>query len=332
MRRFALVVAALGLLFAPAASAQDIDELDEDVVLEAPFEPGIEAGKWEFSLLFGYVDLSHTLMQADGIVVDVEGANEAIFGDMELAGESSFHPQLRINRNFGQHLALVNTVGFAIGDFQQSVSNDQERWLDPLDAGNVLTDLELEKGSYFVWMHDHALTWYPRGQGRLQPYLVGGVGTQFYFVDSRYIDGMASGLTFSYGAGLRVVGDDLFSLQIEVRNYQTAIQYDVDPIFETRQNLDGNALIDFPVSRLVPGDTLTEEQVRAIADQLGLDVETTVTPEVDVDWLLPTPDPNDDPGRLIYQNSAVRIPQLYPGFEEQSYSNLLISVGFTASF
>lgn len=327
MRRFPFAAVAACLWLAAPAVAQDIDDLDEGVVLEKPFVVGIEPGVWELTLQVGYLDLSNVLMRADGIVTDVEGAKDAIFSDMEISGEQSFHPQLRVTRTFGRHFALENSVGFAIGDFLQSASGVGTKWTDP-NGDNVLTDLEREKGSYFLWMHDHGLAWYPRGEGRVQPYLVAGAGSQVYFLDSKYVEGSASGFAFSYGAGLRVVGDDLYSLRIEVRNYHTSVRFAPGSVFETRQDLRGESLIDFPVSRLVPGNQLTEAQVRAAAAQLGLDVETARSPETDVDWLQIDP----STGRFRFDDPNVLIPQPYDEYDEESYSNLWISAGFTAAF
>ena len=324
MRRFALAAVAV-MLVASAAHAQDIDDLDEGVVLETPFVTGIEPNVWEFNLQVGFLDLANSLVGADGIIVDLEGATEAIYGNMTLEGESSFHPQMRFNRTFGTHLALENTVGFAIGDYLQSVDrNSLEKWIEADDENNVLTEFELEKGSYFVWMHEHSLVWYPRGEGRLQPYLLAGAGTQTYFLDSRYVDGSSNAFAFSYGAGLRIIGDDLYSFKLEVRNYHTNISYKVAEIFETRQNLKGDGLIKFPVSRLVDGADLTEEQVRALVEQLDLDSETVITPGFDVNWLI------EQAGELGY-NSA-RLPAQYDGLEEESYTNLYVSFGFSAAF
>ena len=133
-------------VIAPGAVAQDIDDLDEGVVLETPFEPGIEPGVWELSMQVGYIDFSNKFMGAEGIIIDLEDPQQAIFADMELSGASSFHPQVRVGRTLGNHFVFENSIGFAIGDFEQNVSGAQEKWTDQLGT-NEFTEIEREQGS-----------------------------------------------------------------------------------------------------------------------------------------------------------------------------------------
>lgn len=316
MRRFASFWAVAALLLALPATAQDIDDLDdldEGVVLESPFEPGIEPNVWELSLNFGNVGYATTLVEADGIVVDVEDPVTALYADTALEGESSFNPQFRVGRTFGTHFALEASFGFAIGDFEQTASNFVS-WSDPNDD-NTLTEVEREKGSYFVYTQELAGVYYPRGEGRVQPYLIGSIGQSYWELDSNYVDGITDNLAFSYGAGLRIVADDLYSFRVEVRQYRQNVQFELADTFFELPNLDADGLVDFPVSRLqtVAEANLSEPEILAILDSLDLDPEEF----------------RSDDGTFP---QSLLLPRPYPELEEQTYTSLFISAGFTAAF
>lgn len=313
MRRFAPVWAVVALLCALPAAAQDIDDLDEGVVLEKPFELGIEPNVWEISLYFGNMNYDLVLLDTPGILLDVEDPQDMLFGTSELSGESSFSPQIRVARTFGRHLALEGAFGFSIGDFVQSAS-DFVSWSDPF-SDNDLTEVESEKGSYFVYTHELAAVYYPRGKGRLQPYLIGGLGQNFWQLDTNYVDGIASSLVYSYGAGLRIIGDDLYSFRLEVRRFSTSVQHEVNDVFITTPSVDGRSLVDVPVSRLrsVGDANLTQEQVEAVLRSLELE---------------PDGFRNSDgvfPDELL-------LPLPYGEIDEATYDTLFLSAGFTASF
>ena len=87
MRWTALIWALPFLVCALPSWAQDIDDLDdldEGVVLEDPFIAGVQPNSWGMAFLFGYRNVSNTLVRAEGIVVDVEFPDEAAFADMDL--------------------------------------------------------------------------------------------------------------------------------------------------------------------------------------------------------------------------------------------------------
>jgi len=255
------------------ALAQDIDDLgdlDEGVVLEEPFHRGVQPNTWGLAILFGYRNVANTLLQADGIIVDVEFPDEASFADMKLKGEQSFSPQVRLTRTIGEHFGIELGGGFALGDYEQSIDSPLRNWVDP-DGENDVTATETQKGSYWVWTGELSGVWYPRGRGVVQPYLIGGAGMENFDIDSDYIDGGTSSFVFSYGAGLKIVGDDLYSIRIEVRNYHTSLAHSVGQTFRRLPNLSADKLVDFPVSRLVDRDSLTPEEVAAIFEALDLD-------------------------------------------------------------
>jgi hypothetical protein len=313
MRRFAPVWAVVALFCALPVAAQDIDDLDEGVVLEQPFELGIEPNKWEASLYFGTADYNTVLLRSPGIVVDVEDPKDALFADSELSGQSSFTPQLRIGRTFGRRLALEASFGFAIGDFEQTATNFVS-WSDPFSR-NTLTEVEREKGSYFVYTQELAAIYYPRGKGRMQPYLIAGAGQNFWQLDTNYVDGTPGSFVYSFGAGLRIVGDDLYSFRLEARRYSTKVNYEVSTIFATIPSIDARSLVDFPVSRLqtVGEAGLTEEQILAIFDSLKLNPDDFVNTQ------------GEFPPELL-------LPLPFPKHDEQTFDTIVLSAGFTAAF
>jgi hypothetical protein len=307
--RWTALIWALPLLFctlpALAQDIDDLDDLDEGVVLEEPFRYGVQPNSWGMTILFGYRNIANTLLQADGIVVDVEFPDEASFADMKLKGEQSFNPQARLTRTFGRNFALEAGVGFSLGDYEQSIESELTNWVDP-EGENEITDTEIAKGSYWVWSGELSGVWYPRGEGVVQPYLIGGAGYDWFDIDSFYIDGGTSSLMFSYGAGLKIVGDDLFSIRLEVRNYHTSLEHAVSKTFRTLPNLSADALVDFPISELVDRGSLTEEEVAAIFEALDL-----------------------DPNGL---EELAFLPVAFPGFEKETFSNLWFSLGFEITF
>ena len=308
MRWTALTWALPLLLCALPAVAQDIDDLedlDEGVVLEEPFVRGIQPNSWGLAVLFGYRDIGHTLLQAQGIVVDVEFPDEASFADMKLDGSQSFSPQMRLARTIGQHFGLELGVGFSLGDFEQSIQSGLVNWVDP-EGENTVTETELQKGSYWVWSGELSGVWYPRGEGVVQPYLIGGGGFDWFDIDSVYIDGATTSTSFSYGLGLKLVGDELYSIRLEARNYHVKLEHDVARTFRTLPNLSADALVDYPISRLVDINDLSQAEIDAILDSLDLD--------------------NLDPSTLT------SLPVPYEGYESESFTNLWFSLGFEAAF
>lgn len=307
------ILAALLLLPATVALAQDdLQELDEGVVVEEPFVPQVEGNAWELTILLGYLDLGQELVGAEGLLVDVENPQEALYGDMTLDGEStSFSPQAKVAYTLGNNFAVGAALGFAVGDYQQKVG-ELESWTDPTDENNTLTENEILSGSYWMWTYEGTVDYYPLGGGgRLQPYLSGGVGQNHYFIDSRYIEGQARGLAFSVGGGLRIVGDELFNVKIEVRNYWTTVDYEPGDewIDGGIPNLSGDGLVSFPISTLVDRSELTDAEYREIIERLGLP---------------------DDP--TTSADDLQRVPQVFEDYEERSYSNLYFSLGLTAAF
>jgi hypothetical protein len=311
MRWTALIWALPIVACALPALAQDIDDLDdldEGVVLEEPFVRGIQPNKWSMEILFGYRDVSKVLLAADGIVVDVEFPDDASFMDMELKGQQSFSPQVRAARTFGRHFALELGGGFSLGDYEQTLHGTQVNWVDP-ESGNEITDTEIGKGSYWIWNADLSATWYPRGTGTVQPYLIGGVGENWYDIDSVYIDGITASPSFSYGAGMVIVGDELYSIRLEVRNYHTSLSHSVGRNFRTLPNLTADALVDFPISRLVPLSELSQAEIDAILD--GLDLDDSI---------------------VSGEDAVSALPVAYPEYEKQTFTNLWFSLGFQATF
>lgn len=308
--RWTALIWALPLLFcfslpAVAQDIDDLDDLDEGVVLEEPFVYGVQPNKWGMTILFGYRNIARDLLQAPGIVVDVEFPDEVSFADMKLKGEQSFTPQVRLTRTFGRHFALEAGGGFSLGDFEQTIESELTNWVDP-EGDNEVTDTEIQSGSYWVWTGEVSGVWYPRGEGVVQPYLIGGGGMDWFDIDSVYINGATSSVTFSYGAGLKIVGDELYSIRLEVRNYHTTLDHSIGETFRTLPNLSADALLDFPVSELVDRGSLSPEEVDAIFEALDL-----------------------DPNGL---EDITVLPVPYSSYEKETFTSLWFSLGFEATF
>lgn len=299
------------LLVCPAAldAQQQPEQTDEGVVVETPFVVGIEPNSWEFGLQVGYLGLNHEFFSASSLVVDMEAPDELIFADMEIGGEFGFSPKLMFNRTFGSHFALENSIGVAFGDFDQSVQGSQAKWRNATGS-NTLTENEVETGSFFALIQDHSFTYYPRGEGRLQPFVSAGVGSQWYELDSDYIkDGLTGAFGFSYGVGLRVVGDDLYSFRLEVRNYHAQIEFEPAERWRIQQNKAGDKLLSVPVMQLVDFENATQEEIEAVFARLDL----------------PVPNPLDE-------TTLPMVPVPVDSFEPVDFTNLYFSIGFSATF
>ena len=230
-----------------AQGLDDLDDLDEDVVTEQPFIPGIEVGHWEVTFMLGYLDLNQDLIKARQIIIDWN-QGDTIYADMKLTGQSSFSPQLRLGRNL-QWFTIELGLGLALGDYRQSVANLSWR---PVDSDEPFTENDIEKGSYFVWYYDGNLTYNIKKTGRVIPYVTGGIGGQSYSLDSSYIYGLSTGMTYNAGIGFRVIGDELFQFRLEVRNYWSEIQFHSNANFRENQvNPEADdELINIPTTAL----------------------------------------------------------------------------------
>jgi hypothetical protein len=196
-----------------------------EVVTEKLFVPGLKRNAWQLDVQLGTLGLAKTFLKADRILVDYESdAGSALYGNMSLQGQSSFSPQVKLGHTI-KSFSLEEGVGFAIGDFKQQV--DRGSIVSPAPTNtNTLTDNEVKTGSYFMWFHETSVSWYPIVRGRLLPYVSGGVGGQYYFLDSsNYVHGTTSSLAFSTGVGLRLVGDNVLSARLEVRNYWYSVDF-----------------------------------------------------------------------------------------------------------
>ena len=315
----ALVFALIASVAPPSSFAQDLDDLDdldEGVVLEEVFEPGIEPNKWEISVLFGAKDLAQDLLEAPAIIVDIEEPGDFLVADMKLEGTQSFAPGLRMDRTFGRNFALEGAALFAVGDFEQSLTGFQRKYTDPLSE-NELSEEEREKGSYFQWNTELSALWYPRGEGRIQPYLIGAVGYQFMELDSVYVDGISSAPVFSYGAGLRVVGDDLYSFRLEVRNFHSTLSFDAAREFATIVAPNGGGLFDIPIFQLVEeGEVELDEnfqpvdpELRELFQSLGINAR-----------------------EFIESGATLPVFSRDVSYDDTTLSSLFVSVGFVAAF
>ena len=146
------------------------------------------------------------------------------------------------------------TFGLTLADFAQSVSNAKERSVSGNQGDVVLLETDLERGSMAVWYHDTALVYNVLTKGRILPYILGGVGGQYWYIDSAYINDTPPALTYSIGGGFRIVGDDLFSINFEVRDFFSKLNNRSDSIF--RPNVvdpqDDTRQIDIPITTLDP--------------------------------------------------------------------------------
>ncbi len=257
---------------------EDLESLDEEVVTEKVFQAGIDVDKWELTVQIGFMQVPKPIFRAEQILVKWNSKGK-LFADMQIDGNSSFSPQVRIGRNWG-HLGWQATLGMTMGDFRQNIdaASVVEHSFSGKPGEVVLEENDPEIGSLVTWYHEQALVYNILVRGHLIPYVLGGIGAQYWVIDSAYLKSSDPALTFSFGGGLRVVADDLFSVVFEVRDYMSKVQHNSSSTFLTDQvdPDDDTRLIDIPLTQLDSEDTeipfggFAEESYHAIWFSIGL--------------------------------------------------------------
>jgi len=217
-------------------STDSEEELDE----EERFVPRIEAGKIEASVMLGFLNLEHTLLQHDSIIYKY--TDEATYwGDINLKGQSAFNPILRIGYTLTPWITLEGYLGISFCEFTTEITNRGRRENSP-DAEPDPTEPELgefdaEERSAVTFNSGLDLTWYFLNMGdkerRFHPYLIGGVGRMWYDLDSAYTLGAASTWDLSGGIGFRYIADDLISIRFDIIYHHNTVQFEPAEYFTT---------------------------------------------------------------------------------------------------
>lgn len=234
-------------------------EADSATVLEK-WEPRIEPGKFEASLMLGYLGLSKTLLQHDQMIY--KATSELFYyGDVTLKGESAFTPFLHLGYNVNEFLAVEAQFGMSFSEYNSTITNPAA--VNPEGGTPVVVE---EIGEFdpehrsvlgvFTTVNAvvYPLSFRNEGRGRWHPYLTAGVGGAQYDLDSNYTDEAATSFNTTFGAGIRLIADDMISLRFEVVQMFHDIEFTPAEWFDSRDD----DTVKVPVYEFAPSGTYTE--------------------------------------------------------------------------
>jgi hypothetical protein len=288
--RAALLCTAL-ILFAGAAVAQIDDSkvfslstsetteaaVDSVVVVEH-YEPCIEPGRFEASVTLGYLGLTKTLLQHRQMIY--KATSELFYyGDVTLNGASAFTPFLHLGYNVTEFLAVEAHFGMSFSEYTATIGtayavNPEGGSPSPVVA---IGEFDAEYRSVLgVFTNVNAvlypLGYFREGKGRWQPFLVAGVGRAQYDMDSNYTDNPASAVNTSFGAGIRLIADDMISLRFEVLQMFHDIEFTPAEYFDTRD--EGTVRIPLyefaPSGEYTPITKFESQSLGSLAWSLGI--------------------------------------------------------------
>ncbi len=287
--RVALLSTALILLAGAAVAQVDDDKVFnlstsetaetkvDSVAAEVRYEPGIEPGKFELSLTLGFTGLTKTLLQHDQIIYKAT-SEFFYYGDVTLEGESAFTPFLHLGYNLNPYLAVEAQFGMAFSEYNSTIEN--ARAVNP-EGGSPeevteIGEFDPEHRSVLgIYANLHALL-YPLnigndGKGRWHPYVTVGVGGAQYDMDSNYTDDAASAFNTSFGAGIRLIADDMISVRFEILQMIHDIEFAPAEYFDTRD--DGTVRVPVyefePSGAYAPVESYESQSLGSLAWSLG---------------------------------------------------------------
>jgi hypothetical protein len=212
-------------------------------VVEAPRHvPAVERGQWDLTLTLGYFNMEKTLLDYENLIY-LATDEHFYYGDIALKNQTGFNPVLRLSYNLTSWFALEAQSGATFAEYQGSITDPYR--INFNVAGAVPEQLEApgefdpERRSALIWINNLNGIWYPLnmdgdGRGRFHPYLIGGVGTVLYNIDSNYTDDSATSVNFNAGFGFRLIADRLISLRAEVVYQYHQIKFEPAEFFDVR--------------------------------------------------------------------------------------------------
>ncbi len=251
----------------------------EDVDDAPEYEPVIPVKNLETSVTLGFWGLDMPLIAHDLLIYKYTD-EFTYFGDVELRGESAFHPQLRLSYNASTYLAIEPFFDVSVSEYQSTITNPQQ--ITNSTEGGVLEPVEelgefdYEKRSNITLGTGVNMLLYPHnygnfGKGNWHPFLIGGLSKVWMSINSNYVDDAASMWRYSGGAGIRYVADDMISIRFEMMFHKMTFQFNPS---DSYKELDGG-LIKIPVYEYVIGEgekpvtEFTEQSVNTISWALG---------------------------------------------------------------
>ena len=195
--------------------------------------PGIYGGKLECSLTMGFLDLNTTLLQGNQLVYKYTDS-DTYWGDIRLKGQSAFNPIFSLDYTLTSWLAIEPHFSISFSEYRASITNRHSRANDDPEAVIVdnppLEEFDAEHRSVVTWHLGLNGIVYPfnlngNGEGRLQPFLLGGTQRSYFDLNSSYTGDTSASWTYRMGGGIRYIVDDLVSLRFQVTMDTTTIHF-----------------------------------------------------------------------------------------------------------
>lgn len=241
-------------LLRDSASAASELELEDDA--DAFWEPAIEGGSIEVTLLLGFMGLKQTILAHDQIIYKYN--EEATYwGDMEIEGESAFCPSLRVGYNLNKWFSIEGVGQVSFSEYTSSVENRHRRSNESGSSVDFaeppLGEFDLEARSLITGSVGFNGMVYPLnisgdGKGRWHPYVSGGIAAMWYDMNSNFTDGPAGTTDLNIGGGIRFLADRNISLRLDVAYHHNTVDFTPAEYF---QELDeGTTLVplnEYPV-------------------------------------------------------------------------------------
>jgi hypothetical protein len=212
--------------------ARDLDLADEAVEV---WTPALPVGDVEVSLGVGFMGLSTTLLQHDQMIYKYN-TESTFWGDVELVGESSFAPTIRIGYSPRAWFAFEGWSGVSISQYTSTITNRHSR-KNEFDA-ETRSLITLQAGLNAVV---YPLSINGDASGRWHPYLTAGVGNMWYNMNSNFVKGTNSAIDLNVGGGLRLLSDRNISLRLEVVLHRNELEW--TPAAEFKQLNEGTTRV-----------------------------------------------------------------------------------------
>jgi hypothetical protein len=208
----------------------------EEEVQHVEYEPIIGERTLETSVTLGFWLLDKTLLEHKNIIYKYTD-EDTYFGDVTIAGQSAFNPQLRLNYNLYPWFSLEPVFGVSVSEYTATVGHPRSLSNSASGAGTgTLEDVagigeyDAENRSIITLSTGMNAVFYPHdygnfGKGRWHPYVQGGVTRTWLSINSDYTGDSAATWDYNGGGGIRLVADKLISIRFEVLYHHMTVDF-----------------------------------------------------------------------------------------------------------
>jgi hypothetical protein len=238
----------------PSGGTARVEEVDD-----APdYEPVLPERNLETSVTLGFWNLSSPLLTHDSLIYKYTD-EFTYYGDVEIKGESAFHPQMSLSYNLTSYLSLEPFFDISVSEYASKIT-DPKQSPNSTEGGEPqpveeIGEFDFEKRSNITVGTGMNVVLYPHnygnfGKGNWHPFLIGGMSKVWMSINSSYVDDAASMWRYSGGAGIRYIADDMISVRFEMLFHRMTVQFDpAESYVELNEGL-----LQIPVYEYVVGE------------------------------------------------------------------------------